>query len=78
MRLTFLLSRKFINASLDKQKARAQSLSKQAYVEYGYYIVTKFMINILFETFCTLIADKLLDSTQLKMTRLDVSIAHHS
>ena len=41
MRLTFLLSRKFINASLDKQKARAQSLLKQAYVEYGYYIVLK-------------------------------------
>ena len=77
MRLTFLLSRKFINASLDKQKTRAQSLLKQAYVEYGYDVVLKFMINILFETFCTL-NDKLLDSTQLKMTRLDVSIAHHS
>ena len=34
------------------------------------------MINILFKTLSTL-NDKLLDSTQLKMTRLDVSIAHH-
>ena len=76
MMLTFLLSRKFITASIDKQKARAHSLLKQAYVEYGYYIVFKFMINIRFKTFSTL-NDKLLDSTQLKMTRLDVSIAHH-